>query len=55
MLAVLPALACAFRYRAADYAAGLATRRATALITRRYGAMVPVTLAAEIARPSRWC
>lgn len=33
-----------------DYAAGLATRRATALTTRRYGAMVRVALAAEIAR-----
>ena len=50
MLAVLLALACAFSYGAADYAAGLATRRATALTTRRYGAMVQVALAAEIAR-----
>ena len=50
MLAVLLALACAFSYGASDYTAGLATRRATALTTRRYGAMVQVTLAAEIAR-----
>ena len=50
MLAVLLALACAFSYGASDYAAGLATRRATALTTRRYGAMVQVALAAEIAR-----
>ena len=46
----LTRLACAFSYGAPDYAAGLATRRATALTTRRYGAMVQVALAAEIAR-----
>jgi len=55
MLAVLPVLACAFSYGSADSAAGLATRQATALTTRRYGAMAQVTLAAEIARASRWC
>jgi hypothetical protein len=50
MLAVLLALTCAFSYGPSDYAAGLATRRATALTTRRYGAMIQVALAAEIAR-----
>jgi hypothetical protein len=46
----LSALACAFSYGAADRTAGLATRRATALATRRHGAVVQVTLAAGIAR-----
>ena len=42
MLAVLLALACAFSYGTSDHAAGLATRRADAPTTRRYGAMVQV-------------